>query len=148
MKSVTGECVFCDVDGGQLLWRDAKLRVIAPEEADHPGFLRVVWNAHVAEMTDLEPADRDHLMHVVFTVEAVLRAVLQPHKVNLASFGNVVPHLHWHVIPRFREDAQFPNPVWGARLREGLVPVPPAFRARVVTELLAKLAPARGFSAP
>jgi diadenosine tetraphosphate (Ap4A) HIT family hydrolase len=148
MTSTAGGCVLCDGDGGQLLWRDAKLRVIAPEEADHPGFLRVVWNAHVAEMTDLEPADRDYLMHVVFTVEAVLRAFLRPHKVNLASFGNVVPHLHWHVIPRFREDPHFPNPVWGSRLREGIVPVPPEFRARVVKALRAKLAPAQGFSAP
>jgi diadenosine tetraphosphate (Ap4A) HIT family hydrolase len=146
VNSPTGECVFCDADGGQLLWRDAKLRVIAPEEADHPGFLRVVWNAHVVEMTDLEPADRDHLMHVVFTVEAALRAVLRPHKINLASFGNVVPHLHWHVIPRFHEDPHFPNPVWGSRLRESIAPVPPAFRARVAMELGAKLAPS--LSAP
>ena len=141
-------CVFCDTDGGEVLWRDARLRVIAPDEADYPGFLRVVWNAHVAEMTDLGRDDRDHVVRTVFAVEESLRAILQPHKVNLASFGNVVPHLHWHVIPRFREDPHFPNPIWGARLRDGVVPVPAGFRARVAKALGEILAPAPGLSGP
>ncbi len=37
---------------------------------------------------------------------------------NLASFGNVVPHLHWHLIPRYLDDRHFPQPVWGPRQRE------------------------------
>jgi diadenosine tetraphosphate (Ap4A) HIT family hydrolase len=45
--------------------------------------------------------------------------VLHPDKINLASFGNVVPHLHWHVIPRFEDDAHFPAPIWGKRKEEG-----------------------------
>jgi diadenosine tetraphosphate (Ap4A) HIT family hydrolase len=47
-----------------------------------------------------------------------VRNQLRPDKVNLASLGNVVPHLHWHVIPRFRDDAHFPNPIWGTSLRQ------------------------------
>jgi diadenosine tetraphosphate (Ap4A) HIT family hydrolase len=42
---------------------------------------------------------------------------MRPDKVNLASLGNVVPHLHWHVIPRYRDDAHFPAPVWGQKQR-------------------------------
>ena len=49
-----------------------------------------------------------------------LRTVLAPDKINLASLGNVVPHLHWHVIPRFADDAHFPAPVWAARARDGV----------------------------
>jgi diadenosine tetraphosphate (Ap4A) HIT family hydrolase len=52
-------------------------------------------------------------MDVVTAVEGVLRGRLAPTKVNLASLGNVVPHLHWHVIARFDWDAKFPQPVWG-----------------------------------
>jgi diadenosine tetraphosphate (Ap4A) HIT family hydrolase len=37
--------------------------------------------------------------------------------VNLASLGNITPHLHWHVIPRFADDPHFPNPIWAARIR-------------------------------
>jgi diadenosine tetraphosphate (Ap4A) HIT family hydrolase len=46
-------------------------------------------------------------------VEKTLRTLLNPIKVNIASFGNVVPHLHWHIIPRFEGDPHYPNPIWG-----------------------------------
>jgi diadenosine tetraphosphate (Ap4A) HIT family hydrolase len=128
-------CVFCASDGGQVLWRDERLRVIAPEEKDYPGFLRVVWHEHVAEMTSLTASDREHFMRAVFATEAAMREVLNPHKVNVASLGNVVPHLHWHVIPRFTDDPHFPNAVWGQRLREGAVPVPEDYRAQIAARL-------------
>ena len=64
-------------------------------------------------MTDLGSADRDHLMRAVYAVESALRARLSPTKMNLATLGNVTPHLHWHVIPRFADDTHFPQPVWG-----------------------------------
>ena len=93
-------------------------RVIRALDADHPAFYRVIWNAHVSEWTDLPPADRAAMMRVVEAVETVLRDTLQPTKVNLASLGNVVPHLHWHVIARFTWDARWPAPVWAAKQRE------------------------------
>ncbi|MBP7641072.1 MAG: HIT domain-containing protein, partial [Thauera sp.] len=58
---------------------------------------------------------------VVMATEAALRNLLDPDKINLASFGNMVPHLHWHVIPRYRDDRHFPESVWGAPQREGVV---------------------------
>lgn len=104
------DCVFCREDGGELLWKDERLRVVlASGETDYPGFCRVIWQAHVAEFTDLAPADRSHLMLVVAAVERAVRRVMQPDKVNLASLGNQVPHVHWHVIPRFSNDAHFPH---------------------------------------
>jgi len=111
-------CSLCDSPGGQVLWRDDFCRVVLVDEPDYPGFLRVILNAHVGEMSDLPTADQPKLMRVVFAAEAALRAVLAPDKINLASLGNLVPHLHWHVIPRFADDPHFPNPVWGARLRD------------------------------
>ena len=97
-------CELCEQTGGELLWQDAACRVVRAAAPGYPGFCRVIWNAHIREMTDLEQKERAHLMHVVFAVEAALRELLNPHKVNLASFGNVTPHLHWHVIPRFTHD--------------------------------------------
>lgn len=107
-------CPLCAGPGGELLWEDAQLRVVLADEPLNPGFTRVVWRAHVAEMTDLEQADRARLMAAVLTVEQVQRELFLPDKVNLASLGNVVPHLHWHVIPRWRDDPQFPQAVWAA----------------------------------
>ena len=110
------DCVFCSGDGGQKVYDDGRCRVVIADEP-FAGFCRVIWNAHVREMTDLAPADREHLMRIVFRVEAALRALLEPHKINLASLGNLVPHLHWHVVPRFADDSHFPNPVWAAAKR-------------------------------
>jgi diadenosine tetraphosphate (Ap4A) HIT family hydrolase len=112
------DCIFCREDGGELLWKDDRVRVVlATGEPDYPGFCRVIWHAHVAEFSDLTDADRVHLMRVVCAVERAVRRVMQPVKVNLASLGNQVPHVHWHVIPRFSNDAHFPQPVWAPRQR-------------------------------
>ena len=110
-------CVLCDTDGGELVWRGDKLRVIRAEEAGFPAFYRVVWNAHVAEFSDLTAADRVHCMEAVTLVEQALRQHLSPTKVNIAALGNMVPHLHWHVIARFDWDSHFPAPVWAAAQR-------------------------------
>lgn len=110
-------CELCTSSGGELLWQNDRLRVVYIEEPGYPGFCRVIWAAHVREMTDLAEDDRSHLMEIVFGVEAVLREHLQPHKINLASLGNVVPHLHWHVIPRYIDDPHFPQPIWSSPQR-------------------------------
>ncbi|MBC3884130.1 HIT family protein [Undibacterium griseum] len=107
-------CELCDVNLGDVIIASPQWRVILVDDPDYPGFCRVIWNAHVKEMTDLSDADKVALMQVVWQVEAAQREVLQPHKINLASFGNMVPHLHWHVIPRYTGDAHFPHPVWAA----------------------------------
>ena len=65
-------------------------------------------------MTDLSAAEQTDLLRIVLLVEHVQRIVLKPDKVNLAAFGNVVPHLHWHVIPRWQDDPHFPQAVWAA----------------------------------
>ncbi len=114
-------CPLCKVDGGALVWRGDKLRVIrAEEEAERgfPAFYRVVWNAHVAEFSDLSPLDRQHCMEAVAVVEQALREAVRPAKINLAALGNMVPHLHWHVIARYEWDSHFPAPVWAQAQRE------------------------------
>ncbi|WP_311735183.1 MULTISPECIES: HIT family protein [unclassified Janthinobacterium] len=101
-----------------LLWRSDRLAVVAVDDAAYPGFCRVIWNKHVKEMTDLTPGERNYVMEVVWQVELAVREVMQPEKVNVASFGNMTPHVHWHVIPRYRDDAHFPHPSWAVVQRE------------------------------
>lgn len=110
-------CELCSGAGGELLWRDDKCRVVLVADADYAGFCRVIWHTHVKEMTDLAEADRQHCMRVVLAVERAVRNVLSPHKINLASLGNMTPHVHWHIIPRNEGDAHFPNSIWGQKLR-------------------------------
>ena len=117
MTAATG-CELCDDAGGEELYRNAQLRVVLVDDAQYPGFCRVIWNAHVKEMTDLPPASRSAMMQMVMKVESALRQTLNPDKINLASLGNMTPHLHWHVIPRFNDDAHFPSPVWATVQRQ------------------------------
>jgi diadenosine tetraphosphate (Ap4A) HIT family hydrolase len=111
------DCIFCREDGGDILWKDDTLRVVLADEQDYPGFCRVIWNQHVAEFSDLADAERDRVMRAVNAVERAMRRVMKPVKINLASLGNQVPHVHWHVIPRFSNDAHFPLPIWAPRQR-------------------------------
>jgi len=107
-------CELCDANAGDVIVSTDQLRVILVDDANYPGFCRVIWNAHVKEMTDLSDSDKNTFMQAVWKVEAAIRAVMQPHKMNVASLGNMVPHLHWHLIPRYTDDAHFPNPIWAA----------------------------------
>jgi diadenosine tetraphosphate (Ap4A) HIT family hydrolase len=135
-----GDCELCAQTGEDLLWRDKRCRVVLVNDPDYAGFCRVVWNDHVREMTDLDSAEQAHCMRVVFAVEQALRSVFRPDKINLASFGNLTPHVHWHVIPRFVDDAHFPNSVWGERRREknrsGAAEPAAEARRRLAAELL------------
>lgn len=135
-------CELCAAPGGELLWEDALCRVVSIAEADYPGYCRVILNRHRREMTDLPPEEQIQLMRVVLAVETALRRLYQPDKINLASFGNMAPHVHWHVIPRWRNDRHFPNSIWGAAQRDN----PPArgtvdarqLRAAIVSALSAE----------
>ncbi|MCL6486537.1 MAG: HIT family protein [Janthinobacterium lividum] len=114
-----------------LLWRSECLSVVAVDEPAYPGFCRVIWHQHVKEMTDLTPGERHDVMQAVWQVELAVREVMQPEKVNVASFGNMTPHVHWHVIPRYRDDAHFPHPSWAVIQRETAPEVLAARRARL-----------------
>ena len=109
--------MLCREAGGLPVWQGAQLRVIRAQEEGFPAFYRVIWMAHVVELSDLSEADRNTCMAVVAAVERVLRERLAPTKINLAALGNMVAHLHWHVIARFDWDSHFPGPVWGGAQR-------------------------------
>jgi len=115
---VTG-CELCDGAGGALLWRDEFCRVVRVANDEFPAYCRVILSRHVREMADLAAPERERLMRVVFACEQALRELARPDKVNLASLGNQVPHLHWHVIGRFADDSRFPDAVWAAARRPG-----------------------------
>jgi diadenosine tetraphosphate (Ap4A) HIT family hydrolase len=110
-------CPLCEADGGRVVFEGKDFRVIHAGEAGFPAFYRVVWRDHVAEFSDLDAADRVRCMEAVATVERALREHLAPDKINLATLGNVVAHLHWHVIARFEDDSHFPAPVWAEARR-------------------------------
>jgi len=125
--------------GGDPLWRDEFCRIVLVGQRDHPGLCRVILARHIAEMTDLDLAERVRLMNAVFAAETVLRELLHPDKINLASLGNVTPHLHWHVIPRYRVDRHFPLAIWAEPVRAEGPPLAAPDRGALVAALKRQL---------
>lgn len=111
-------CPLCEAPGGRVVVQAPRWRLVHAEEHGFPAFYRVIWEQHAREFSQLVPADRQSCMDVVVAVEEALLRHLQPTKVNIATLGNVVPHLHWHVIARFDWDSHFPGAVWAGAQRE------------------------------
>lgn len=118
LSAAPADCVLCREHTGVPVWSDASWRVIRAEDADFPAFYRVIARHHVAEFSALLAPERQRCMNLVCAIERLLIEQLQPTKINLAALGNMVPHLHWHVIARFDWDSHFPQAVWGTRQRE------------------------------
>jgi diadenosine tetraphosphate (Ap4A) HIT family hydrolase len=140
-------CPLCDAAGGPVVVQAAAWRLVHAQEAGFPAFYRLVWQDHVREFSQLPPSERSECIDVLVTVEEAMLRHLQPAKVNLATLGNAVPHLHWHAIARFDWDSHFPGAVWAQpqrptdewRLRQ-LAECLPALEE----DLLARLSPAGG----
>lgn len=113
------DCPLCQPPKDTVLWQDAFARVVLLDDPDYPAYCRVELIEHIKEMTDLAPQDRAKVMKIVFAVETALRETLDPDKINLASLGNMTPHVHWHVIPRYQDDKHFPNSHWGEATQTG-----------------------------
>jgi len=67
---------------------------------------------------------RSEAMLLLHEIELLLIDYYQPEKINIASFGNYCPHLHWHIMARFKEDSYFPEPMWGKIQRQGSLNLP------------------------
>ena len=89
-------------------------RVLVMNDANYPWVILVPRKPDVTEVIDLDETEQTQLMAEVARVARGLRAVTTCHKLNIAALGNAVPQLHVHVIARFRTDAAWPKPVWGA----------------------------------
>jgi diadenosine tetraphosphate (Ap4A) HIT family hydrolase len=71
-----------------------------------------VLRRHATELYDLERDERARVMDEVSGVARALRLAFDARKVNYALFGNVVPHMHWHLIPRLAADPAPHDPVF------------------------------------
>jgi diadenosine tetraphosphate (Ap4A) HIT family hydrolase len=104
------------------VWDGAQTEVHLARRTAVRGYCTVTWaGRHVADPTDLEPGDAADYWNDVLLVGRAIRAVFQPVKVNYLLLGNLVPHLHTHVVPRYRDDPAAGGPLsW-----EVLVGAPP-----------------------
>ena len=97
------DCPLCGIDG---FFKNDLFKVLL---VDDGGYVRVVTNKHIKEITDLAEDEAIRIFKAVMAIEGVMRDFIKPDKVNIASFGNQVPHLHIHIIPRFKNDPAWPG---------------------------------------
>lgn len=106
------DCGLCTRAEEVVVWRGAFWRLIDAQQPDYPGYMRLVANRHVTEVSWLAKAEREHLFKLLPVIDELICEHLAPEKINIASLGNQVPHMHWHIIPRWKDDPHFPDSIW------------------------------------
>ena len=121
MKSLNSDnCALCSSQKYPIIWANNLLRIVLINDQNYRGYCRVDLINHVKEMADLDEETRNEFMGVIFKTEKIIKEYLQPDKINLASLGNITPHLHWHIIPRYLSDNHFPDSIWSEKKRNAI----------------------------
>ena len=87
-------------------------RVMLNRDQFFPGYTFVFTREHVTELFHLSREVRQGVMEEVTAVAAALHDIFRPAKMNYELLGNMVPHMHWHLVPRFAADPLWPRPIW------------------------------------
>jgi diadenosine tetraphosphate (Ap4A) HIT family hydrolase len=104
--------------------------VVLNRDQFFPGYTLLFTKQHVTELFQLDRAVRSGLMEEVSCVAEALFTVLQPDKINYELLGNMVPHIHWHLVPRFSDDPLWPRPIW-SEPHNDLILSPEEYRERI-----------------
>ena len=88
------------------------------EESEIP-WLKVFTQKEYREFSKTPTEVKLEIFRVLDIIEKEMLSFFKPKKINIASFGNYVPHVHWHIMARFEEDSYFPEPMWGKKQKEG-----------------------------
>lgn len=106
------------------------------EESEIP-WLKIFTQVERKEFSECTSEERVAIFEALDIIEKEMLSYYRPDKVNMASFGNYVPLVHWHIMARFKEDSYFPEPMWGKKQREASLVLPPfeVFCSRVTAKL-------------
>lgn len=88
--------------------------VLLMPDANYPWLILVPQRENISEIYQLSDAEQQQLMRESSKVSRLLSELFQADKINVAALGNMVPQLHVHHVARFRTDAAWPAPIWGA----------------------------------
>ncbi|MDD3476864.1 MAG: HIT family protein [Sulfurimonas sp.] len=105
-----------------IIYEDNEL-YIEHEKSEIP-WLKIFTKEPYKELGDVPKSLRIRLWEVYDAVEDEMRAYYNPKKINMASFANMLPRVHIHVMARFEDDSYFPNPMWGEKQREAKLNLP------------------------
>lgn len=77
-----------------------------------PGYCVLVLKEHVKELFDLDPSTQIEFHKELVASSQIIFKTFSAEKINVSSYGNVTPHLHWHIFPRKKSDSNWPQPPW------------------------------------
>jgi len=109
--------IFYKREAVEPLYENENVRVEV-EESEIP-WLKVFTQKAYREFSEVPYELRLEIFRLLDIIEKEMLRQFNPIKINIASFGNYVPHVHWHIMARFEEDSYFPEPMWGKKQREG-----------------------------
>ena len=107
---------------GKMIYKD-ELIFIERENSDVP-WDKIFTKIPFVELTDCDENTQKRLFEVILMVEKTMREFYNPTKINIASFANYVPRVHFHVMARFENDSFFPESMWGVKQREAKLNLP------------------------
>ncbi|MEK6659327.1 MAG: HIT family protein [Campylobacterota bacterium] len=105
-----------------IIYEDNDL-FIEKEPSEIP-WLKIFTKEPYKELGDVPKDLRSRLWEVYDIIELEMKNYYNPTKINMASFANMLPRVHIHVMARFKDDSYFPNPMWGEKLREANLHLP------------------------
>ncbi len=94
------------------------------EESEVP-WLKIFTQAERREFSECTHEEKTAILEALDIIEKEMLTYYRPTKINIASFGNYLPLVHWHIMARFKEDSYFPEPMWGAKQRVSHLDLPP-----------------------
>lgn len=100
-------------------------------------WLKIFTHTQHKEFSECSGEEKNAIWKALDIIEKEMLEYFKPDKINIASFGNMVPRVHWHIMARFLNDSYFPEPMWGSKQREGFVLTTPMepFLEKVKQEL-------------
>ena len=96
---------------------------IEVEVAEIP-WLKIFAQKTCKEMSNCDAKTKQQIWSLLDLIEIEMIEYFQPEKINIASFANYVPQVHWHIMARFKEDSFFPEPMWGEKQRKAKLNIP------------------------
>jgi diadenosine tetraphosphate (Ap4A) HIT family hydrolase len=106
MKIFENSLIFVEVHESEIPW------------------LKIFTKAVKKEFSDCTHEEKSEIFRALDIIEKVMLDYYRPTKINIASFGNMLPHVHWHIMARFEDDQFFPEPMWGVKQRESSLELP------------------------
>ena len=104
------------------IYRNQNIHILV--EPNEIPWLKIFTNHPYKEMSKVPKEIRYEIYDMLDSIEKVMIEYYNPTKINIASFGNYLPHVHWHIMARFESDAYYPEPMWGQKQRESMLDLP------------------------